>query len=193
MWDKVTPEEGSRREQELMSSNTLFKPMLDGGAIMIRHDRTAESADKVINYLLGRGATTPQIVRELVEEKTLEMTAAGGELRSEVEELMNKNNEEIKSLKVEMKLAAKREFAEERQSTNHRLAKLMAELDELKRGITRPITECVSKYVQNSPDGRFCLSDLPPESELIRVPQSSPNRNQVIGNDTGDRIIASVY
>ena len=49
MWDKITPGEGSQREQELTSSDNLFKPLLDGGAIMMRHERTAESATKVID------------------------------------------------------------------------------------------------------------------------------------------------
>ena len=53
MWDKVTPEEGLQREQELMASDYLFKRLLNGGAIMMRHYRTPESANKVISHLLG--------------------------------------------------------------------------------------------------------------------------------------------
>ena len=78
MWDQVTAEEGSRHEQELMSSNDLFKPLMDGGATMMRHGRTAESATKAIDYLLGKSPTTTQIVRGLLREKmVLEETAAG--------------------------------------------------------------------------------------------------------------------
>ena len=54
MWDEVTLEEGSQHEQELMESKDMFKPLLDGGAITIRHTRTAESANKVVDHLLGR-------------------------------------------------------------------------------------------------------------------------------------------
>ena len=144
MWDKVTSEEGPRREQELKSSDTLFKPLVDGGAIMMRHERTTETANKVISHLLGKNSTTIQIVRELVEEeKTLETTAAGGELHNDIEELMKKHKEEMESFKAEMKRVAQAELAEERQKMNHKLAKLMTELDELKRGITKPIARCV--------------------------------------------------
>ena len=145
MWDKVTSEEGSRREQELMTAKNLFKPLLDGGAIMMRHERTPESANKVINHLLGKSATTAQIVREILQEKkTLETTAAGDELHSDIEELMKKHKQEMESFKAEMKRMAESELAEERQKMNLKLAKLMTELDELKRGITAPIVRCVS-------------------------------------------------
>ena len=81
MWDKVTPEEGSRHEQELMTTQQLFKPLLDNGAIMMRHDRSSESANKVIKHLLGKSTTTVQIVREILQkEESLETTAAGYEL-----------------------------------------------------------------------------------------------------------------
>ena len=194
MWDKVTSEERPRREQELKSSDNLFKPLLDGGAVMMRHERTTETANKVISHLLRKSSTVSRTVRELVEgKKTSETTSAGGELHSDIEELMKKRREEMESFKAEMKLVAQTELAEEKQKMNHRLAKLMAELDELKRGITVPITECVSEHVQNNSNEQLYLSDLPPEFEPIWAPQSSPNRNQLIGNDSGDRVIASVY
>ena len=69
MWDKVTPEEGSRREDELRSKNNLFKPWLDGKAIMMRHERTTETANKIISYLLAKGTTSTRIAHELVKEK----------------------------------------------------------------------------------------------------------------------------
>jgi len=146
MWDKVTSEEGEQREQELKSSNNVFKPLLDKGAITMRHDRTPESADKVINYLRTKNPTTTQIVREIVEErKALEATAAGTELRSDIQALLQKNNEEMKSLETEMKKMQreKGQFtdqgmlrdAEERQKIDEAKAKLLMELYELKQGI----------------------------------------------------------
>lgn len=133
MWDKVTPEEGLKREQALVSSSNLFKPLLDEGAIMMRHERMAESANKVISYLLGKNAITTQIVRELVQEhKTLEETAAGGELYSDIQVRLRRCREEIELLDVEMKSM----LAEGRPRTDHKLAKLMAELNKLKRCVS---------------------------------------------------------
>jgi len=169
MWDKVTPEEGSRREQELMSSNNLFKPLLDGGATMMRYGRTAESATKVINHLLGKKATTTQIVREMMQEtKTLEETAAGGELRSEIEVLLKGHKEDMELLKAELREMAQRELAEERQRMDQKLDVLLKELDELKRGITVPITKCVSlkNMYRTMLMQWFYLSDPPPSYEF---------------------------
>ena len=145
MWDKVTSEEGLKREQELISSKNLFKPLLDGGATMMRHERTAESATKVINHLLGKKATTTQIVREIVvETKTLEETAAGGELHSEIEALLKRHKEDMELMKAELRGMAQRVLEEERQRMDQKLERLLKELDELKRGITVPIGKCVS-------------------------------------------------
>ncbi|KAL4077629.1 hypothetical protein J3A83DRAFT_1637951 [Scleroderma citrinum] len=97
MWDMVTPEDGLRREQELKSSDSPFKPLLDKGAIMRRHDRTPESALSIIEYLLGKSAT--QIVPELAQERD---TATGTELHNEISVLLRKHEEEMESLKADM-------------------------------------------------------------------------------------------
>ena len=111
----------------------------------MRHERTAESATKVINHLLGKKATTTQIVREIVEEtKTLEQTAAGGELHSEIEALLKRHKEDMELMKAELRGMAQRVLEEERQRMDQELERLLKELDELKRGITVPIGKCVS-------------------------------------------------
>ncbi|KAL4077635.1 hypothetical protein J3A83DRAFT_4059744, partial [Scleroderma citrinum] len=104
MWDQVVLEKGLRREQELKSSDSLFKPLLDNGAIMMRHDRIPESASNVINYLLGNNATTTQIVRKPVRERNaLDNTAASSEPHSEVSALLQKHKKEMESLEAEMR------------------------------------------------------------------------------------------
>jgi len=91
MWDKVTSDEGPRREQELKENDSLFKPLVACGAEMMRHERTAESATKVVNYLLEKNPTTTQIVREIAEEKkALVDTEAGAELQDEICALLKK-------------------------------------------------------------------------------------------------------
>ena len=145
MWDNVTPEEGSRREQELISSNDLFKPLLDGGATIMHHERTAESAAKVIDYLLGKSPTTTQIVGELLQEKkVLKETAAGIELHSEIQALLKRHEAEMESLKAELREMAQGELAEERQRMDQQLDKLLKELNELKRGIPEATRRCAS-------------------------------------------------
>ena len=81
----------------------------------------------------------------VVERKILEQIAAGTKLDNGIDELTREYKEETDSLKAKVKLTVKREFAEERQKTDHILAKLRMEPDELRRGAsTGPTTGCVS-------------------------------------------------
>ena len=61
MWDNVTSHTGEQWEKAL---GALFKPLLDDGAVIMRHDRTPESATAIINHLL-KEHTTPHIAHEL--------------------------------------------------------------------------------------------------------------------------------
>ncbi|KAL4062282.1 hypothetical protein V8B97DRAFT_1878072 [Scleroderma yunnanense] len=164
MWDKVTTEEGKQREQELMSSDNLFRPLLDKGATMMRHDRTPESATNVINYLLKKEPTKPQIVREIADQKkALEDTAAGAELHSEIRELLRKHKEEMETLKAEMRDMMRKELAEERDRMDRVMAKLLKELDDLKRGLSL----CVL-LVTDPPPVYEPTSDFPaPETKCV--------------------------
>ncbi|KAL4077619.1 hypothetical protein J3A83DRAFT_4215187, partial [Scleroderma citrinum] len=102
MWDKVTQEEGLRREQELMFSDNLFKPILDGGAILMRHDGTQQSAHDVIKHLFKLESTVPQIVRELViEKRNLLDTEAGMELQKEVRDVLQRHQRDLQRLEDE--------------------------------------------------------------------------------------------
>ncbi|KAL4064100.1 P-loop containing nucleoside triphosphate hydrolase protein [Scleroderma yunnanense] len=127
MWDKVSPEEGVQREEELKTSNSLFKPLLDKGAIMMRHDRPPESATN--------------IVREIAyERKALVDTKAGEELQAEIRHLMKKHAEEIRQLEEEINAAAQEEdkttvdgLVAEKQKLENDQERLMGELGKLKR------------------------------------------------------------
>ncbi|KAL4077614.1 hypothetical protein J3A83DRAFT_1632104 [Scleroderma citrinum] len=136
MWDMVTQGDGLRREEELKSSDELFKPLLDEGATIARHHRTPKSAANVIDYILGKNATIPQIVHEIVEQgKELKDTAAGTELHNEIQALLKQHSEEMETLKAEMRGMVLKGLAEERERTDQVIAKLLRELHELKGGI----------------------------------------------------------
>ena len=137
MWDKVTSDEGLRREQELKEKDSLFKPLVTCGAQMMRHERTVESAAKVINYLLEKNPTTTQIVREIAEEKkALVDTEAGAELQDEIRALLKRHKEEIQQMEEEITNAtlvdtpALKEIKEENRKSE---AKLKRELEKLRR------------------------------------------------------------
>ncbi|KAL4068934.1 hypothetical protein V8B97DRAFT_1970817 [Scleroderma yunnanense] len=134
MWDKVTLEEGGRLEQDLVSSNGPFRPFLDEGAIMMRYDRTSDSAADIINILLQKSPTTLQIVREISEQKmTLQDTAVGAELHNEIRERLRKHKKEV--VKAEMRGKMQKDFTKERERMVRAMAELLKELDELKQGL----------------------------------------------------------
>ncbi|KAI6100464.1 P-loop containing nucleoside triphosphate hydrolase protein [Pisolithus croceorrhizus] len=139
MWDKVTPGEGKRRERELQSSETLFKPLLDGGAAMRRHDGTRTSALGIINHLLHmQDHATTQIAQELLyEKKGLEETAAGAEIQKELRTIMQKHAADIKSFEEELKSATavstKEEIALQKKELEQSVNKLNQQIEDLKR------------------------------------------------------------
>ena len=139
MWDKVTPEEGQQREQELKLSDDLFKPLIDGGATMARLDGSQESARNVIRHLFHKNDTVAQIVHELViEKKSLLDTEAGMELQSEVRNALQKHQEDLRVLEDEIMEARQQndkrteeEAAADRRKALEDITKLRRELQKL--------------------------------------------------------------
>ena len=85
MWGGVEPEVGKAREAELTREDTFFKPALEKGARMIRHDNTLSSAEVIIRLVFDNRPLPLQIQRELVNErKDVIETSAGQELNGQI-------------------------------------------------------------------------------------------------------------
>lgn len=103
MWGDVTPEVGEKRENELSTNDLFFKPALEKGAKVVRHDNTLESAYKIIREIMGFPPAALSIQKELVDEhKTIEQTAAGQDLKVELEAQIKKQKEEMDGIRAEM-------------------------------------------------------------------------------------------
>ncbi|KAG6327420.1 hypothetical protein ID866_11669 [Astraeus odoratus] len=108
MWDKVTAEEGSAREEELLKSEDLFKPLIDGKAVLKRYNaiRQPKTAVEIVDDFRNKNVVTTQIVHELVhQKKALADTEAGAELQKEVQALLEKRMKEIQELEAEIQRA----------------------------------------------------------------------------------------
>jgi hypothetical protein len=102
MWGKVNQAKGEMREAELKSS--FFKAALDKGAQMLRHDNTVESVHNILRHIMQNHPLPLQIQRELIDEKKdIGQTAAAQEVESQIQELIQKHQAEIKQLQEEMK------------------------------------------------------------------------------------------
>lgn len=106
MWGEVTAERGAAREHELRTDDILFKPVLDKGALMLRHDATTGSAHAILRHLVDNRPQVLRIQRELVDEgKDITQTAAGEELNRELAIMQQKHMEQLAEIQQEMEEA----------------------------------------------------------------------------------------
>lgn len=108
MWEEVDPQRGDAREAELARDDMFFKPALERGARMARHDNTVPSAETIIRLILENHPLPLRIQQELVDEgKGISETAAGEELNREINAQMRRHREEMWAVREEMERAAK--------------------------------------------------------------------------------------
>ncbi len=101
MWGEVDVKKGEKREAELRDK--FFKPAIDKGAQLLRHDNTAKTAHNILRYIIHNRPLPLRIQIELVDEKKkLLETVAGEELNREMLELTRKQEAEIGQLQEEM-------------------------------------------------------------------------------------------
>lgn len=103
MWSQVALDVGQAREEELKSDHDFFKPVLDGGAQIKRHDNTSTSARDIVCSIAFKDPLPLRIQMELVDEhKVITETAAGAELGRELHEQATRYEEERCRLQDEM-------------------------------------------------------------------------------------------
>ncbi|KAF9645238.1 hypothetical protein BDM02DRAFT_3069192, partial [Thelephora ganbajun] len=103
MWGEVDPQVGGAREAELMREDIFFKPVLDKGAQMARHENTSISAENIVRLIFENHPLPLRIQEELVNEhKNISETSAGEELNREFNAQIKKHQQEMRVLKEEM-------------------------------------------------------------------------------------------
>ena len=106
MWGAVDPQVGAEREVELMTKGIFFKPVLEKGGQMARHDNTLSSAQDIIRRILRNHPVPLRIQEELVDEGVdINDTGAGKELDRELNEQIRKHKEEMRELEEDMREA----------------------------------------------------------------------------------------
>jgi len=136
MWGKVTPEVGDARKQELASN--FFKHALDNGTQLLAHEDTADSAHNIIRAILDKPRVTLRIQKEIVHQgKMIEETAAGKELRRELDERVKKRQEQLQELQ-EMLDRTEADDEETRQELEQELSRLRQELETMNRESDQP-------------------------------------------------------
>ena len=101
MWGGVDLQVGEAREAELMREDVFFKPILDKGARIARHENTVTSAQNIIRLVLGNHPLPLSIQRELVDEgKDISATSASEELHREINAQIKKHWEEVQNTRA---------------------------------------------------------------------------------------------
>jgi hypothetical protein len=107
MWDKVPEEEGAKRERELIETRDFWGWMVQKGSSCRRHNNTEDSARDIVSFLSGHeDSITTDLQRQLVDEnKSLDETAAGIGLQSELLKEKTKWAQEKKEIEEQMQVA----------------------------------------------------------------------------------------
>ena len=127
-WSEVDKKKAVARETDLAS--TAFKPLIESGATLLRHDDTAKSALSIISELIIKKPVMMLIQQELNEGKKLADTSAGIVITEEIVRLRQKHEKEMASLIKEMEEAAeakdealRAELAEEHRELERKMAR----------------------------------------------------------------------
>jgi hypothetical protein len=136
MWSKVCLYEGAMREQQLVTDNRFFKPAMDRGARIFRHDHTVSSALDILRPILDNYPRPLAIQRELVtERKHFRDSEAGREVNHRLRAFARRCSEDIISMRAELEAVirgrdekAEKELADELQKLMTGLAHAKDEL-----------------------------------------------------------------
>ena len=121
MWGLVDAQVGEAREEELKTNDIFFKPVLDEGARMARHDNTHQCAQDLVRMIMKNRPQALRIQRELVDErKDITETLVGEELGRERAELVKKHKSELQEIQDEMREAlARRDLQTKKELEEH--------------------------------------------------------------------------
>lgn len=157
MWSDVSPGVGEAREQELRKDKMLFKPVLDAGARMLRHDGTKASAQDILQQFLFNPPLPLRIQQELIiEKKAITETAACEELDRELEGLKKRQEEELRDLRQQFEEA-------KRDRDNQAMEELdlsRREVEEKLRSLTDRREKLSEEYIDIRSQPRDEISEL---------------------------------
>jgi phage-related minor tail protein len=139
-WNRVSEQEGQDRAEAL--SNEAFKPLLDAGAKMLRHDNNLSSASKIMSELIPLPSISTQFERELLVGKKLNETAAGSVLTEEMALIQKRHAQDLADLRKEMQEALKANddsWKEDLERERNKLQQKMADVENERRELEKRV------------------------------------------------------
>ncbi len=104
MWGKVTPEEGDRREKELINEPTYWGSMYKLGSKVFRYHNTRESALDLVSYIISlHRSVTLDIQDEIVNKhREIDETSAAHQLNAEIIKERKKHQAALHDMQEQM-------------------------------------------------------------------------------------------
>jgi hypothetical protein len=138
MWEQVGPEDGERREKELMRTSEFWGEMIHRGAQVHRHMNTADSAWRLVDIYASKYSTKRKMVltiqQEMVmQEKTLDETDAGREVESTLIQQREKWSRELAETREMMQEALEAKDKESLEHLRETEAKMNKKIEEVER------------------------------------------------------------
>ena len=163
MWKEDSQAVNEVREQDL--SSRFFKPALDKGAQMVRHNNTTESAHDILRKIVKNHPVVLQIQRELVDErKDIIDTAAGELIDKELRDRIKRYQKELKELQEEMAQALKAKDEEMRQE----LEEAKRELEEKVKEVRKASEGMAANYAEEKVRMETMMREIQAEAEKER-------------------------
>ncbi|TFY80451.1 hypothetical protein EWM64_g3559 [Hericium alpestre] len=169
-WDQVERDVGERREAELRSKDIFFKPVLDKGASMLRHEGTLQSAHAIMRHFVNNAPVVLQIQDEMVD-KGLDVlqTGAAAQLDAEIREEARRHEKEVERARAEHRAAI---AAQEEQARLDREREALRREQEMENELQRIREEALRLEQQ-----RIAAAQ---EEERLRLQHEEEMRRQLI-------------
>jgi len=167
MWGNVDPKIGEERERELGGNDKLFRPVLEKGGRLLRHDNTEASARTTLHHLVDNKAAALAIQHEIVDEnRDLVHTSAGVELVRTLKEQAERQAEELKSLRAEMEVAtrakddAHKELQEEVERKRGDIVRIQRDVERMATDFVAEKARLEGRIAQMEADNRRYVESL---------------------------------
>jgi len=93
IWDKVTAEEGARRERELYEQGGFWASMIANGSTVKRHDGTPENAKELVLSIVDNAPMMIKLQQEIASGKALIDTDTGTSIKEEILKVQKQHKE----------------------------------------------------------------------------------------------------
>ncbi|KIM73739.1 hypothetical protein PILCRDRAFT_828793 [Piloderma croceum F 1598] len=133
-WSKANPVKAAQRVAQLATNDKYWKPALDGGANVVHHTDSIESAQSIIRLILNNHPISLNIQEELVDQKLdISETAAGQEVDKRLAEMAKKYEDNLRKVREDMDDALRRRDEEAKEALNEARKEFQAGLEQAKR------------------------------------------------------------